>query len=106
MRKIFARPLGDTTTFRSEVGDAIDYYFFYGPTADEIIAGYRQATGDAPLFPKAAYGFWQCRERYSSQAQMLAAASRISLQAKFPWISSCKTGNTGATTAGALTSGI
>jgi alpha-D-xyloside xylohydrolase len=75
--KIYARPLGDTTTFRSEVGDAIDYYFFYGPTADEIIAGYRQATGDAPLFPEAAYGFWQCRERYSSQAQMLAAASQF-----------------------------
>ena len=75
--KIFARPLGDTTTFRSEVGDAIDYYFFYGPTADEIIAGYRQATGAAPLFPKAAYGFWQCRERYSSQAQMLDAARQF-----------------------------
>jgi alpha-D-xyloside xylohydrolase len=75
--KIFARPLGNTTTFRSEVGDAIDYYFFYGSTADEIIAGYRMATGDAPLFPKAAYGFWQCRERYSSQTQMLAAASEF-----------------------------
>jgi len=75
--KVFARPLGNTTTFRSEVGDAIDYYFFYGPTADEIIAGYRQATGDAPLFPRAAYGFWQCRERYSSQSQMLAAASQF-----------------------------
>jgi alpha-D-xyloside xylohydrolase len=75
--KIFARPLGDTTTFRSQVGNAIDYYFFYGPTADEIIAGYRQATDDAPLFPKAAYGFWQCRERYSSQEQILAAASEF-----------------------------
>ena len=75
--KVFARPLGNTTTFRSEVGDAIDYYFFYGPTADEVIAGYRQATGRAPLLPKAAYGFWQCRERYSSQEQMLAAARRF-----------------------------
>ncbi len=75
--KIFARPLGDTTTFRSQVGDAIDYYFFYGPTADEIIAGYRQVTGQAPLFPRAAYGFWQCRERYSSQAQILDAARRF-----------------------------
>jgi len=75
--KIFARPLGNTTTFRSEVGDAIDYYFFYGPTADEVIADYRQATGRAPLLPKAAYGFWQCRERYSSQEQMLAAARRF-----------------------------
>jgi alpha-D-xyloside xylohydrolase len=72
--KVFARPIGNTTTFRSEVGDAIDYYFFYGPTTDKIIAGYRQATGEAPLFPKAAYGFWQCRERYSSQQQMVAAA--------------------------------
>lgn len=75
--KIFARPLGDTTTFRSQVGNAIDYYFFYGPTADEIVAGYRQATGEAPLFPKAAYGFWQCRERYSSQTQILEAARRF-----------------------------
>ena len=75
--KIYARPLGNTTTFRSEVGDAIDYYFFYGPTADEVIAGYRQATCDTPLFPKAAYGFWQCRERYSSQAQILAAARQF-----------------------------
>ncbi len=75
--KIFARPLGNTTTFRSEVGDAIDYYFFYGPTADEVIAGYRQATGRAPLLPESAYGFWQCRERYSSQEQILAAARRF-----------------------------
>ena len=75
--KVFARPLGNKTTFRSEVGDAIDYYFFYGPTADEVIAGYRLATGDAPLFPKAAYGFWQCRERYSSQQQMVTAAKQF-----------------------------
>ncbi|HZI32583.1 MAG TPA: TIM-barrel domain-containing protein, partial [Candidatus Binatia bacterium] len=75
--KIFARPLGNTTTFRSQVGDAIDYYFFYGPTADQVVAGYRQATGVAPLFPKAAYGFWQCRERYSSQAEMLEAARQF-----------------------------
>jgi alpha-D-xyloside xylohydrolase len=75
--KVFARPLGDTTTFRSEVGDAIDYYFFYGPTADQVVAGYRLATGDAPLFPRAAYGFWQCRERYSSQDQIQDAAAQF-----------------------------
>ena len=75
--KVYARPLGNTTTFRSEVGDAIDYYFLYGPSADQVIAGYRLATGDAPLFPESAYGFWQCRERYSSQAQMLTAAAQF-----------------------------
>ncbi|HEY8933554.1 MAG TPA: glycoside hydrolase family 31 protein [Rariglobus sp.] len=69
--KLFARPLGDTTTFRAEMGDAIDYTFFYGPSVDAIVAGYRKATGEAPMWPKWAYGFWQCRERYSSQKQIL-----------------------------------
>ncbi len=69
--RIFARPLGDTTTFRSHVGKGIDYYFFYGPEFDDIVGAYRYATGAAPLWPKWAYGFWQCRERYSSQQQIL-----------------------------------
>ena len=69
--KLFARPLGNTTTFRSQIADSIDYYFFYGPEIDNIIAAYRNASGEAPLWPKWAYGFWQCRERYSSQQQIL-----------------------------------
>jgi alpha-D-xyloside xylohydrolase len=69
--RVFARPLGDTTTFRSQVGKGIDYYFFYGPEFDDIVGAYRHATGAAPLWPKWAYGFWQCRERYSSQQQIL-----------------------------------
>ncbi len=69
--KLFARPLGDTTTFRSDCGEAIDYTVFYGPKLDDVVASYRAATGPAPLWPKWAYGFWQCRERYSSQQQIL-----------------------------------
>ena len=69
--KLFARPLGNTTTFRSQIADSIDYYFFYGPEIDNIIAAYRNASGEAPLWPEWAYGFWQCRERYSSQQQIL-----------------------------------
>jgi alpha-D-xyloside xylohydrolase len=69
--RIFARPLGNTTTFRSQAANSIDYYFFYGLEFDDIIAAYRNATGAAPLWPKWAYGFWQCRERYSSQQQIL-----------------------------------
>jgi alpha-D-xyloside xylohydrolase len=75
--KLFARPLGDTTTFRSQVGDAIDYYVFYGPKLDDVIAGVRTATGDAPMWPKWAFGFWQCRERYSSQQQILDAVAEF-----------------------------
>lgn len=75
--KIFARPLGDRTVFRSEVGDAIDYYYFHGPSLDEVIAGYRQATGGQPMLPKWATGFWQCRERYSSQQQILDTVAQF-----------------------------
>lgn len=73
--KVFARPLGETTAFRSEVGDAIDYFLFYGPGLDDVIRGYRLATGAPPMLPRWALGFWQCRERYSSQQELLEAAA-------------------------------
>jgi alpha-D-xyloside xylohydrolase len=69
--QLSARSPQDTTTFRSEVGQAIDYYFFYGPELNQVIADYRQFTGEAPMFPKWVYGFWQCRERYHSQKEIL-----------------------------------
>lgn len=74
LAKIYGRPLGNTTTFRSEVGREINYYFIYGPDLNRVVAGYRSLTGAAPLFPRWAYGLWQCREHYSSQRQTLDAA--------------------------------
>jgi len=71
------RPPQDTTTFRSEVGQAIDYYFFYGPELNRVISEYRRLTGEAPLFPKWAYGYWQCRERYHSQQEILDTAAEF-----------------------------
>ena len=38
---------------------------------DEVIAGYRELTGKAPIMPKWAYGFWQSRQRYETQDQLL-----------------------------------
>ncbi len=60
----------------SEVADAIDYYFLYGPDFDNIIAGYRELTGSAPMFGKWAYGFWQCKNRYKTQAELLSVAHK------------------------------
>jgi alpha-D-xyloside xylohydrolase len=60
----------------SEVADVVDYYFLYGPDLDTIIAGYRQLTGQAPLYGKWAYGFWQCKNRYRSQEEILAVARK------------------------------
>jgi alpha-D-xyloside xylohydrolase len=60
----------------SEVSDAMDYYFFYGPDFDRLIADYRELTGTTPLFGKWAYGYWQCKNRYDSQAELLAIAQK------------------------------
>jgi alpha-D-xyloside xylohydrolase len=75
--QLAVRPPQDTTTFRSEVGQAIDYYFFYGPELNRVVADYRQLTGEAPLFPRWAYGYWQCRERYHSQQEILDTAAEF-----------------------------
>ena len=58
----------------SEIADVIDYYLLYGPSLDRVIAAYRQLTGAAPLLPKWAYGYWQSKERYASQEELLSTA--------------------------------
>ncbi len=60
----------------SQVADTIDYYFFYGPDFDRLIADYRTLTGTAPMFGKWAYGFWQSKNKYTSQQQLLSIAKR------------------------------
>jgi alpha-D-xyloside xylohydrolase len=58
-------------TLWSEVGDEINYYFIHGNNADEVIAGYRHLTGKAPIPPKWAMGYWQSRERYRNQKELI-----------------------------------
>src|SRR5579872_1659487 len=75
--KLAVHTPSNTMTFRSQVGNAVDYYFFYGPEPTKVVAEYRESTGAAPLLPRWAYGFWQCRERYSSQQQLLDTAAEF-----------------------------
>jgi alpha-D-xyloside xylohydrolase len=67
------RPDADRNSiaFASEAAKAVDYYFVGGDSLDEVITGYRQLTGKSALLPKWAYGFWQSRQRYSTQAELL-----------------------------------
>ena len=60
----------------SESGNMVDYNFIYGPEFDQIIAGYRDATGAAPLFPKWAFGLFQSQDRYKSQAEVLSVKDK------------------------------
>src|SRR5690554_877749 len=57
--------------FFSEMGDEINYYFIKGADLDEVISGYRELTGKAQVMPKWAMGFWQSRERYKTQDELL-----------------------------------
>jgi alpha-D-xyloside xylohydrolase len=55
----------------SEVAHALDYYFVAGENLADVIAGYRELTGPAVMLPRWAYGFWQSRQRYATQEELL-----------------------------------
>ncbi|MGZ3938238.1 MAG: glycoside hydrolase family 31 protein [Flavisolibacter sp.] len=59
------------TSFKSDVGDCIDYYFMYGGNADGVIADMRDLTGQVPMFPLWTFGFFQSKERYKSQEELV-----------------------------------
>jgi len=61
----------NSITFRSPHAKMIDYIVFYGQSADSVIANYRRLSGNVPLLPLWAYGFWQCRERYTSASHLI-----------------------------------
>jgi alpha-D-xyloside xylohydrolase len=65
------------TLFRSDVGDGIDYYFMCGENADAVMACMRNLTGQAPMFPLWTYGFWQSRERYKSQDELVDVVKKF-----------------------------
>lgn len=75
--KLFWNLRTNSTTFRSPVAKSLDYVVFYGPSADEVMASYRHLSGHVPLFPLWAYGFWQCRERYSSGKQLVETVNEF-----------------------------
>ena len=61
----------DKTTFRSPNAKLLDYVVFYGPSTDKVISTYRKVSGNVPMLPRWAYGFWQCRERYTSGTNLV-----------------------------------
>ena len=63
-------------SFWSDMGNNIDYYFVYGKDMDGAISGYRELTGKAPMYGKWAYGYWQSKEHYATQAEVLAVAKK------------------------------
>lgn len=71
------RMTGNETTFRSPNARALDYVVFHGKNADEMIAAYRNLSGNVPMLPLWAYGFWQCRERYTSGKHLVSTVEEF-----------------------------
>ncbi|WP_218943788.1 alpha-glucosidase domain-containing protein [Pseudoduganella albidiflava] len=49
--------------FRSGAGGGVDYHFIHGPEIDDIVAGYRELTGRAPMMAR---WTWGCGSRRSA----------------------------------------
>ncbi|MEI9910269.1 MAG: TIM-barrel domain-containing protein [Bacteroidota bacterium] len=67
----------NTLSFSSEAGKQVDYYFICGKDMDEVISGYRTLTGKATMLPVWTFGFWQSRERYKTQEEILTTVQEF-----------------------------
>ena len=65
----------DGMSFWSEVGDAVSYYFVYGKDMNDAISGFRRLTGEVPMLPKSAFGFWMSKERYRSFDELVSVVA-------------------------------
>ncbi len=79
LKVLSPRPTEETgkLSMWSELGTDIDYYFIHGDNLDQVISGYRYVTGKSPIMPDWAMGFWQSRERYRTQAELLGALGEL-----------------------------
>jgi alpha-D-xyloside xylohydrolase len=64
------------TSFWSDIANNIDYYVVHGKNMDEVISGYRMLTGKAPMYGRWAYGYWQSKEHYHTQAELMSVAEK------------------------------
>lgn len=62
------------TRWRAEATPGLDYWITAGDTPEAILRSYVAATGKPPVLPDWVTGFWQCKLRYKSQAEILQVA--------------------------------
>jgi alpha-D-xyloside xylohydrolase len=69
----FSFGFNDEDRISSQVGQRVSFFVIAGDY-DAIYRGYRLLTGDTPIPPKSAFGYIQCKQRYTSQAELMAVA--------------------------------
>ncbi|WP_243348354.1 TIM-barrel domain-containing protein [Parabacteroides sp. FAFU027] len=63
------------TSFES-LADCSDYYFMYGGSGDGVVAQMRDLTGQVPMLPLWTYGYWQSKERYKTQDELVGIVEK------------------------------
>jgi alpha-D-xyloside xylohydrolase len=80
-RLFVIEPSRGTFSLTSRHSSFIDYYLTWAGAdslsqpLDSAVRGYRSITGDVPPYALWAYGFWQCKEHYATQAELLNASA-------------------------------
>lgn len=62
--------------FMFKDGENLDYYFMFGGSTDGVVAQMRKLTGDSPMQALWTLGFWQSRERYKTQNELIEVAEK------------------------------
>ncbi len=70
-KSIFKDGLDGTSFWAESAPAGVDYYFIAAEDMDGVIAGYRQLTGQAPMFPRQAFGLFMSKERYKTQDRLI-----------------------------------
>jgi alpha-D-xyloside xylohydrolase len=64
----------NVTEWHAQSTQILDYWIVAGDTPAEIEQAYARVTGTVPVMPDYALGFWQCKLRYQTQAELLEVA--------------------------------
>jgi alpha-D-xyloside xylohydrolase len=79
----FKDDAGGARLWAESAPGGVDYYFMAGSSMDDVVGSYRWLTGDAPMYPKQAFGLFMSKERYPSQERLLEVA-RTFRKEQFP----------------------
>ena len=63
------------TSFES-LGNCADYYFMFGGSGKGVIAQMRDLTGQSPMMPLWTFGYFQSKERYKTQEELVGVVEK------------------------------
>ena len=70
-KSIFTDGAEGASVWAESAPAGVDYYFIAADDMDGVIAGYRTLTGQAPMFPRQAFGLFMSKERYKTQDRLI-----------------------------------